>query len=62
MDSEDIRVLGEQAYQYQKETLPSSEKLIEHLGVISNKNFMEQLNKKINMIVWKIEILFLNYL
>jgi hypothetical protein len=51
MDSEDIRMLGEQSYQFQKETLPSSEKLIEHLGAISNKNFMEQLNKKINMIV-----------
>lgn len=51
MDSEDIRVLGEQAYQYQRETLPSSERLIEQMGLISNKNFMEQLNKKINMIV-----------
>lgn len=64
MDSEDIRTLGEQAYQYQKQTLPSSERLIEHLGLISNKNFMEQLNKKINMIVWNLNIIFdslLNY-
>lgn len=56
MDSEDIRMLGEQSYQFQKETLPSSEKLIEHLGAISNKNFMEQINKKINMIVWNLNI------
>lgn len=51
MDSEDIRMLGEQSYEYQKQTLPSCEKLIEQMGVISNKNFMEQLNKKINMII-----------